>query len=100
LAFHGVSPTTPALDLSQSGIDLHSGHVIYAELSYDGTRLTVFLLDSENPPVKFVSSFPLDVKAVVGSQTAFVGFTAGTGALSSTDEILSWGFSPWLLRRQ
>jgi hypothetical protein len=100
LAFNGVSPTTPALDLSQSGIDLHSGHVIYAELSYDGTRLTVFLLDSENPPVKFVSSFPLDVKAVVGSQTAFVGFTAGTGALSSTDEILSWGFSPWLLRRQ
>jgi len=99
LAFNGGSPTTPALDLSQSRIDLHNGHVINAELLYDGSRLTVFLSDRDNLAATFLTSFPLDLETVVGSQTAFVGFTAGTGALSSTDEILSWSFAPWLLFR-
>ena len=38
---NGASPTTPFVDLTGSGIDLHSGHSCNVQISYDGTNLTM-----------------------------------------------------------
>jgi hypothetical protein len=35
---NGASPTTPYVDLTSSGIDLHSGHVFNVHMTYDGIQ--------------------------------------------------------------
>jgi alpha-mannosidase len=87
----GASPTVPAVDLSEKGIDLHSGHVFYVHMTYDGTALAWTITDSATGK-SFSTSAPLNVADTLGSTAAFVGFTGGTGGLSSLQEILTWSF--------
>jgi hypothetical protein len=42
----GATPTTPAVDLTSSGIVLSGGDTISAQLAYDGTTLTLNLTDT------------------------------------------------------
>ena len=42
----GAAPTVPALDLTPSGVNLHSGDVMQAQLTYDGATLTLTLTDT------------------------------------------------------
>ncbi len=42
----GARPTTPAIDLTPSGIDLHSGHPMTVLLTYDGSTLQLKITDS------------------------------------------------------
>src|SRR5258707_8821267 len=41
----------------------------------------------------FTASATVNIPSVVGGNTAFVGFTAGTGASTATQEILTWAYS-------
>jgi hypothetical protein len=41
----------------------------------------------------FTIAWPLNIPSLVGGSTAYVGFTAGTGGLSSTQEIVSWNYA-------
>ena len=43
---NGASPTTPAIDLTSTGINLHSGDVFQVVMSYDGTTLNVTITDT------------------------------------------------------
>jgi hypothetical protein len=88
----GVSPTTPAEDLTASGVDLHSGDMMNVQMSYDGTTLRMTITDATTNQ-SFTTSWAVDIPAVVGGNTAYVGFTGGTGGLTATQEILSWAFS-------
>jgi hypothetical protein len=36
--FHGADPSVPAIDMTSSGVNLHSGHVFNVHLSYSGTN--------------------------------------------------------------
>jgi hypothetical protein len=36
----------------------------------------------------------VNIAGTVGSSQAYVGFTAGTGGLTSTDNILDWMYTP------
>jgi hypothetical protein len=92
---NGAEPTTPATDLSASGIDLHSGHVFNVTMTYDGTTLMVTITDASTG-ASATQSYQVNIPAVVGSNTAFVGFTGGTGGLTATEDILSWDFTPAL----
>src|SRR5205807_869477 len=42
---NGAMPTLPALDLTASGVNLHSGDTMSAHLVYDGTTLTLTITD-------------------------------------------------------
>jgi hypothetical protein len=42
----------------------------------------------------FQTSWNINIPATINSNTAFVGFTGGTGGASATQEILSWIFLP------
>jgi Legume lectin domain/Chitobiase/beta-hexosaminidase C-terminal domain len=88
----GAAPTLPALDLTPSGINLHSGDVMQAQLTYDGATLTLTLTDTATNAT-FTASDTIDIPSTVGSNTAFVGFTAGTGGTVSTQNILNWAYT-------
>ena len=45
----GASPTMPAANLDGSGVFLHSGHPLRADLAYDGAVLAVTLTDTVTP---------------------------------------------------
>jgi uncharacterized protein YidB (DUF937 family) len=88
---NGAAPTVPAQDLTPSGVDLHSGHPFHAHLTYDGTTLSLTLTDTVTN-ASFTTSEAIDIPGTVGSNTAFVGFTAGTGGTVSTQEIVNWTY--------
>ncbi len=89
---YGVAPTVPATDLSSTGIDLHSGHVLHAHISYDGTNLTLTLTDTTTN-ASVTETYAVNIPQVVGNTKAYVGFTAGTGGMSATQNVLSWTFN-------
>ena len=92
LYLNGVSPTTPAIDLTNTGINLHSGDVFTAQLTYDGTTLSVVITDTATNATA-TQTYTVDIPATVGAGTAYVGFTAGTGGLTATQDIQTWTYS-------
>ena len=88
----GAAPTVPSVDLSSTGINLHNGDIMDAQLVYDGTNLTMTLTDTvTNGTVTEV--FPVNIPSIVGGSTAYVGFTGSTGSLTATQNVLSWTYS-------
>jgi Legume lectin domain/Chitobiase/beta-hexosaminidase C-terminal domain len=88
---NGASPTVPAIDLTPSGINLHSGDTMSVHLAYDGTTLAMKIYD----PVAnttFTNNWTVNIPSVVGGNTAYVGFTGGTGGQTSSQKIGSWTF--------
>jgi fibronectin type 3 domain-containing protein len=93
LYVNGAAPTNVgSIDLSNTGINLHSGHVFNALLSYDGTTLTVTITDTVTQ-VSATQSYVVDIPTTVGGTTAYVGFTGGTGSQTATQNILSWAYA-------
>jgi hypothetical protein len=89
---NGALPTVPAVDLTPSGIELNSGDSIQAHITYDGTTLTMNLLDLVNNKT-FTLTKVINIPQIVGGNTAYVGFTGSTGGLTSSQKILSWTFT-------
>jgi len=89
---NGVSPTLPATALS-GGVNLHSGDIFKVHMTYDGTTLTMTITDTVNTTQTFTTSWPINIPATVGANTAYLGFTGGTGGAAATQEILTWTFS-------
>jgi Legume lectin domain len=91
LYLNGVSPTIPAINLTPSGINLHSGDTFHARIHYDGTNLYLSLTDLTDYAV-YNGSFPVNIPQGVGGTTAYAGFTAGSGAQANQTEILNWSW--------
>ena len=89
---NGEPPVLPTVDISPSGIQLNSGDSIQAKLTYDGTTLTLNLLDLVTNDT-FTMSQAINIPQVVGGNTAYVGFTGGTGGLSASQKILTWTYT-------
>jgi hypothetical protein len=88
----GASPTVPFIDLTPSGVNLHSGDVFNVHMTYNGTTLTWTITDASTGK-SFSTSAAVNIPSIVGSNTAFVGFTGGTGTNTAIQEIISWTFS-------
>jgi len=88
----GEPPLTPTVDISSSGIQLNSDDGITATVTYDGTTLTLNLLDGVTGD-KFSYSAPENIPQIVGGNTAYVGFTGGSGGLSASQKISSWTYT-------
>jgi hypothetical protein len=87
----GASPTIPFIDLTPSGINLDQGDTIGAHFTYDGTTLTMTLTDNVISKT-FTNSWAINIPGTVGGNTAFVGFTGGTGGETSSQKIETWTF--------
>ncbi|QNI34186.1 chitobiase/beta-hexosaminidase C-terminal domain-containing protein [Alloacidobacterium dinghuense] len=88
---NGASPTIPAIDMTSSGVTLNSGDTINAHMAYDGTTLTMTIADAVTGK-SFSQNFAINIPQIVGGNAAYVGFTGGTGGLSSSQKILTWTF--------
>jgi hypothetical protein len=91
LYINGAEPTVPAIDLTGSGIDLHSGDLMDAHITYNGTTLNLTLTDMVSSAT-WTHTFTIDIPGTVGAATAYVGFTAGSGGRTSTQQVLSWSY--------
>jgi hypothetical protein len=92
LYINGASPTLPAVDMTSSGVNLHSGDPFHAHLVYDGTTLSMTLTDTITNAI-FSQNWTIDIPGTVGDNVAYVGFTGGTGGLTATQNILNWTFA-------
>src|SRR5579862_8071445 len=92
LFLNGTIPTIPAVDMTSSGVNLHSGDPMHAHLGYDGTTLTLTLTDTTTNAT-FTTSWTVDIPGTVGDTAGFVGFTAGTGGNTAVQNILNWTYS-------
>ena len=68
---------------------------MHAHITYDGTTLTLTLTDTLTG-ASFTASQAINIPATVGGNTAYVGFTAGTGGLTAVQEILNWTYTSGL----
>jgi hypothetical protein len=89
---NGASPTVPAVTLG-SGENLDSGDIFQVHMTYDGTTLTLTITDTTTMAA-FTTSWPINIPGTVGGNTAYVGFTAGTGGYFCDLDILTWTYSP------
>lgn len=88
---NGATPEKPSIDLTPSGVNLHSGHVMQAHLTYDGTTLTLTLTDTVTNAT-FTTAKAINIPSVVGSSTAYAGFTGGTSAATAIQNLLTWTY--------
>jgi hypothetical protein len=96
----GRSPTLPErdsgdtlVDLQPTPINLHSQDVFRVDLVYDGTTLTETITDLNTTNSFTVpGGYLVNIPAMVGGNTAFLGFTGGTGGLTATQDVQAWTF--------
>jgi hypothetical protein len=88
----GAAPTSPDVNLTPSGIVLSSGDTISAQLVYNGTTLTLNLTDTVTNKT-FTHAFTINIPSTVGGNTAYVGFTGGTGGSTAIQNIKTWTFT-------
>jgi hypothetical protein len=101
--FDGRQPTVPAgpdipdevVDLRGTTIDQHSQHRFQVDLAYDGTTLTETIRDLDAGTAPFTKIYnghgvPLNLVGHVGGNTAYLGFTAGTGGGVTTADVQTW----------
>jgi hypothetical protein len=93
LYVNGASPTVPAVDMTSSGVDLHSGDLFDVHMIYDGVSLAMTITDTVTKAV-FTHTWTIDLPGTVGATTAYAGFTGATGGLTATQNILTWTLGP------
>jgi hypothetical protein len=72
---------------------LSNGDVWTVTIGYDGANLSVTAQDGAALPFTVYSALPIDIAAALGTNTASVGFTAGTGSGFENHDILNWQFA-------
>lgn len=83
---------SPSFDLNPYGLDLGTGHLMSANITYDGSLLVVVIADTiTNAQARFV--WPLaNLTSIVGGNTAWVGMTCGMIPAALTT-IYTWNYS-------
>jgi hypothetical protein len=89
---NGQSPASPnPQDITLTGFpDLGSGHPITVNIMYNGgSQLTETVTDTVTHAT-FTHTYAINLAQVMGANSAYVGFTAGTGGVASTQTIQNW----------
>ncbi len=83
-----------SIDLTNTGINLHSGDVFQVNMTYSGTTLAVTITDTVTK-ASATQTYTVNIPSVIGNaNTAYVGFTAGTGGLTAKQYINNWIYTP------
>jgi hypothetical protein len=91
LYIDGASPTIPATTLG-GNVNLHSGDVFNVQINYDGIALTMTITDVNMSADTFTKSWVVNIPGTVCGNTAYAGFTGGSGGSTATQDILTWTF--------
>jgi Bacterial lectin/Legume lectin domain/Fibronectin type III domain len=90
------SPGEVSIALDPNNVNLRSQSTKTITLTYDGTTLTETIHDPDPGKTNngdFTTTYTLDIAGRLGADTAFVGFTGGTGGLFSLQDVLNWRYS-------
>jgi hypothetical protein len=79
-------------DTSISGVSLNSGNPLAVSMNYSGTTLKIEITDTKTN-ASFSKSWTINIPTTVGGNTAYVGFTGGTGFSNAIQKVLSWTYS-------
>jgi hypothetical protein len=92
-----MTPNGPASGYTATGaVNLGSGDPINVDITYDGNKIKLTLLDS-TASASFATNItvgPLWLPNILDAETAFIGFTAGTGADTSTQTVSNFSYTP------
>src|SRR5262249_27539430 len=93
---HGPNDVNIALD--PANVNLRSQSVKTITLTYDGVNhiLTETIHDpapGQTNNGDFTTTYNVDIAAMLGVDTANVGFTGGTGGLFSLQDVLNWTYN-------
>ena len=73
---------------------MSNGDLWTVNMSYNGTNLTVTLKDpAEGSTFTALDSYAINIASYLGTDQAYVGFTAGTGAGWENHDIVDWTFA-------
>ena len=61
-------------------------------IDYNGTTLHVAIADNSTTRPADLVSYPIDIAGILGQNSAFIGFTAGTGAGYQNHYVTNWLF--------
>ena len=75
------------------GIDMSTTDTFGVSASYDGTNLSVTVTDLNNTADTYSTSEAIDLPSVLGSNTAFAGFTVGSGSDNTFTSFKSWAYT-------
>jgi hypothetical protein len=89
---NGAMPTGSSVDMSSSGLSLHSGNPLNVTLAYNGTTLAMTITDTKTK-ASFSKSWAINIPSTVGGSTAYVGFTGATGGQTAVQDIASWTYA-------
>jgi len=70
----------------------NDGSLWYAWINYDGTDLEVRANQTGERPDAALISYSFDIPGIIGTNLAYVGFTAGTGGAWENHDIISWQY--------
>jgi hypothetical protein len=71
---------------------MSNGDVWSVWIDYDGTNLHVAIVDNSTTRPRDLLTYPIDIPSILGQSSAFIGFTAGTGAGYENHLVANWQF--------
>ena len=90
----GFAGGTPAQAPNSAAGCMSNGDLWTATISYDGSALNVSLFDpAMGTTFNALTNVPLDLSSILGTDTAYVGFTGSSGAGWENEDIVNWRFS-------
>ena len=73
---------------------MSNGDLWTATITYDGSNLSVTVNDpKESSAFNAIVNLPIDIATLIGKNTAYVGFTGGTGSGFENQDIVNWQFA-------
>ena len=91
---YGVATCDFGSGHSQTGC-MSNGDLWTVFINYDGTskKLSVSVKDAANAVDDVIVDASIDIPSIIGSTSAFIGFTAATGGGFENHDIVNWQFS-------
>jgi len=87
-------PTSTSTSLTDNGLNIANGDIFQVTFTYDGTTLRWNIRDANAIVTNYSrDSVAINIPQSIGSNTAYVGFTAGTSTATAIIDILDWTFT-------
>ncbi|HZZ70975.1 MAG TPA: PEP-CTERM sorting domain-containing protein [Pirellulales bacterium] len=88
----GVNGSTGTYNPVNPGLSLNSNNPIMVNLNYDGAKLLVSLRDTVSGN-GYTTTYTGSLPTFVGGSTALIGFSGGTGGITSTQTISNFTYT-------
>ena len=90
----GFAGGTPPQNPNNVAGCMSNGNLWTVTIGYDGTALNVSLFDpGMGTTFHALTDVPLDLAGILGTNTAYVGFTGSSGAGWENEDIVNWRFA-------